>query len=82
MYVRAGRPAFEWPYAVVYKSTSLMSSSLLLQQWPACKLNIIIRVISSHMGPIYIETLYVTKKIFFVYSFVFFTWTFVNYFYY
>ena len=36
MYVRAGRPAFAWPYVGVYRSTSLMSSSLLLQQYPAC----------------------------------------------
>ena len=36
MYVRAGRPAFVRPYAGVYRSTSLMSSSLLLQQCPAC----------------------------------------------
>ena len=36
MYVRAGRPAFDWPYAGVHRSTSLTSSSLLLQQWPAC----------------------------------------------
>ena len=36
MYVRAGRPAFAWPYAGVHGSTSLMSSSLLLQQCPAC----------------------------------------------
>ena len=36
MYVRAGRPAIAWPYAGVHKSTSLMSSSLLLQQCPAC----------------------------------------------
>ena len=36
MYVRAGRPAFAWPYAGVYRNTSLMSSSLLLQQYPAC----------------------------------------------
>ena len=36
MYVRTGRPAFAWPYAEVHKSTSLMSSSLLLQQCPAC----------------------------------------------
>ena len=35
MYVRAGRPAFAWPYAEVHRSTSLMSSSLLLQQCPA-----------------------------------------------
>ena len=36
MYVRTGRPAFAWPYAGVYGSTSLMSSFLLLQQCPAC----------------------------------------------
>ena len=32
MYVRAGRPVFAWRYAGVHRSTSLMSSSLLLQQ--------------------------------------------------
>ena len=32
MYVRAGRPAFARPYVGVHRSTSLMSSSLLLQQ--------------------------------------------------
>ena len=36
MYVRAGRLAFARPYVGVHKSTSLMSSSLLLQQCPAC----------------------------------------------
>ena len=36
IYVQAGRPAFAWPYAGVHRSTSLMSSSLLLQQCPAC----------------------------------------------
>ena len=36
LYVRAGRPAFDWPYAGVNRSTSLTSSSLLLQQCPAC----------------------------------------------
>ena len=36
MYVRADRPAFDWPYAGVHRSTSLTSSSLLLQQCPAC----------------------------------------------
>ena len=36
MYVRAGRPAFAWPYAGVHRSTSLMSLSLLLQQCPVC----------------------------------------------
>ena len=36
MYVRASRPAFARPYVGVHRSTSLMSSSLLLQQCPAC----------------------------------------------
>ena len=36
MYVRTGRLAFAWPYAGVHRSTSLMRSSLLLQQSPAC----------------------------------------------
>ena len=33
MYVRAGRPAFARPCVGIHKSTSLMSSSLLLQQY-------------------------------------------------
>ena len=36
MYVWAGCPAFARPYAGVHRSTSFMSSSLLLQQCPAC----------------------------------------------
>ena len=40
MYVLAGRPAFAWPYAGVHRSTSLMSSSLLLQQCHACLLRL------------------------------------------
>ena len=36
MYVRAGRPAFARPCVGIHKSTSLMRSSLLLQQCPAC----------------------------------------------
>ena len=36
MYVRAGRAAFARPCVGMHKSTSLMSSSLLLQQCPAC----------------------------------------------
>ena len=36
MYVRAGRPTLAHPYVGVHGSTSLMGSSLLLQQWPAC----------------------------------------------
>ena len=36
MNIRAGLPAFARPYVGVHRSTSLMSSSLLLQQCPAC----------------------------------------------
>ena len=36
MYVCAGRPAFARPYMGVHWSTSLMNSSLLLQQCPVC----------------------------------------------
>ena len=36
MYVWAGCPAFAQPYVRVHRSTSLMSSSLLLQQCLAC----------------------------------------------
>ena len=36
MHVRARRTAFARPYVEVHRSTSLMSSSLLLQQCPAC----------------------------------------------
>ena len=36
MYVQDGRPAFAQLYVGVHWSTSLMSSSLLLQQCPAC----------------------------------------------
>ena len=36
MYVRAGRPTFARPCVGIHKSTSLMSSSLLLQKCPAC----------------------------------------------
>ena len=36
LYVRAGRPAFAQPYVGVHWSTSLMNSSLLLQQCTAC----------------------------------------------
>ena len=36
MYVRAGRPAFAQSHVGVHRSTSLISSSLLPQQCPAC----------------------------------------------
>ena len=36
MYVLPGRPAFARPCVGVHKSTSIMSSFLLLQQCPAC----------------------------------------------
>ena len=39
--VRAGSPAFARPCEGVYRSTSLMSSSLLLQQSPACLVRLI-----------------------------------------
>ena len=41
MYVRAGRPAFAWPYTGVHRSTSIRSSSLPLQQCPACLVRLI-----------------------------------------
>ena len=40
-YVLAGRPAFARPYVGVHRSTSLMSSSLLLQQCPTCLVRLI-----------------------------------------
>ena len=46
MYVRAGRPAFSRPCVGVHRSTSLMSSSLLPQQCPAC----LVRLHSWHDG--------------------------------
>ena len=36
MYVWGNRPAFTWPYVGVHRSTSLTSSSLVLQQCPPC----------------------------------------------
>ena len=36
MYFRAGRPACPRPYVGVHRSTSFVTSSLLLQQCPAC----------------------------------------------
>ena len=36
IYVRAGRPASDWLYAEVLRSTSFTISSLLLQQCPVC----------------------------------------------
>ena len=44
MYVRAGRPAFARPCEGVHRSTSLTSSSLLLHQWPACLVRLILIV--------------------------------------
>ena len=41
MFVLAGRPAFARRYAGVHWSTSLMSSSLLLRQCPACLVRLI-----------------------------------------
>ena len=52
MYVRAGRPAFARPCVGVHKSTSLMSSSLLLQLYPAClvRLTCIVFVIGGQVA--------------------------------
>ena len=44
MYVRAGHPAFAQRCEGVHKNTSLMSSSLLLQQCPACPVHLILIV--------------------------------------
>ena len=44
MYIRAGRPAFARPCEGVHRSTSLTSSSLLLQQCPACLVRLILIV--------------------------------------
>ena len=40
MYVRTGRPPFAQPYVGVLRSTSLINSSLFLQQCPACLLRL------------------------------------------
>ena len=42
MYVRACRPAFACPCEGVHRSTSLMSSSLLLQQYTECLVRLIL----------------------------------------
>ena len=44
MYVLAGRPAFACPCEGVHMSTSLVSSSLLLQQCPTCLVCLILIV--------------------------------------
>ena len=41
MLVRAGRPNFAWQCEGVHRGTSIMSSSLLLQQCPACLVHLI-----------------------------------------
>ena len=49
MYVRAGPPAFAQPYMGVHRSISLMCSSLLLQQCPACVVRLTwIQIISNN----------------------------------
>ena len=50
MYVLPGRPAFARPYVGVQSSTSLMSSSLLLQQCPACLVQFVRRVCIMRMA--------------------------------
>ena len=46
MYVLAGHPALARPYVGVHRSTSLMSSSLLLQQCPAY----LVRIVGALLG--------------------------------
>ena len=53
MYVQAGRPAFAWPYAGVHRSTSLLSSSLLLLQCPACLVRLTWTVIVTRVRWLY-----------------------------
>ena len=50
MYVRAGRFAFARRCVGVHRSTSLMSSSLLLQQCPACLVRLILIVFVMVVG--------------------------------
>ena len=52
MYVGAGRHAVARPYVGVHKRTLLMSSSLLLQQWPTCLLllNLIVFVMGGQVA--------------------------------
>ena len=56
MHVRGGRLAFARPYVGVHRSTSLMSSSQLLQQCPAClvRLTFIVFVMGDRWPYIYI----------------------------
>ena len=44
MLVRASHPTFARPYVGVYRRTSIMSYSLLLQQYPACLVRLILIV--------------------------------------
>ena len=54
MYVRAGHPAFARPYVRVHRSTSLMSSSLLFQQCPACLVHIIYTRIETYLRNLFV----------------------------
>ena len=65
MNVRAGRPAFARPYAGVHRSTSLMTSSLLLQQCPA----LLCFSLGSSAGVFFILTRHTCRLIIFVFSF-------------
>ena len=61
MYVRAGCPAFAWPYVGVHRSTSLMSLFLLLQQCPACLVVMTSRIKRSHDRLILRQNLFPAK---------------------
>ena len=58
MYVRAGRSAFAWPYVEVHGSASLLSSSLLLQQCPACLVRLIWIVFVMEAGSCIVSALW------------------------
>ena len=70
MYVRDGRPAFARPYVGVHRSTALMSSSLLLQQCPAClvRLTRIVFVMGGRWPNSSIDTTAAWKKLRFILS--------------
>ena len=53
MYVLAGRPAFARPYVGIHRSTSLMSSSLLLQQCPSCLVRLTLIVFVMTVGALW-----------------------------
>ena len=70
MYVWAGHPAFARPYVGVHWSTSLMSSSLLLQQCPAClvRLTLIVFMMGGRWPCIYTYTYTYSYRCTYIYT--------------